>query len=284
MADESVVDPNPVRRRPYRPRTRVGDLANTGEPMGAVADILPVKEPSLGLAGTEPSPDSVTPDLLRADRTIEAVADSLPFIDVDSLEQASVSGPADRPSFDTASARETAEAPTTGTNPAPWRGGERGLGRIRGRGGPRPVHDRVPASRRDGAPIVARSVPPRSPNSVGSPPARPMRGVSPPYGSSLGRMPSPGESSTGFRSIGRSPEDIARLAQEARREARLNRGRMFRAAATGQSEPYRALGRGPTTAPPSGASGNSFDRPGNGGPRPPSRPGGTSNRRPPTGR
>ena len=83
---------------------------------------------------------------------------------------------------------------------------------------------------------------------------------------------------------GLSPEEIARLAQEARREARLNRGRMFRAAAVGQSEPYRALGRGTGAAPTSGVTGNGLGRSGNGPSRPQSRPGVSRTGRPQIGR
>jgi hypothetical protein len=168
--------------------------------------------------------------------------------------------------------------------PVDWRDSNRGPSRRRGRGGSRPASDGAMAPRRASSSVLTRPEAARGPNSTASFGARPMGLGSAPYTTSLGRVPSARDASTGFRSIGRSAEDIARVAQEARRQARLNRGRMFRAAAVGQSEPYRALGRGPSTPSVPSRDGNGRDRSGNGGSRQPTRPSAPRGDRPPAGR
>ena len=273
VSDEPIVEASPARRRPSRPRRRVvgvddvsvpDELAG-GVPQEAVDDPSDVAEPLSARVSETPPPERGIGDNGSAGgpghvATGDSVGPSVGLGDVAISAEASALELVDRREFG------------------------RGPSRRRGRSGPRPAFDGPPPGRRDGPPMSARPTPPRGPNSISAPAPRPMRGVPAPYGSSLGRMPTPGDSSAGFRSIGRSPEDIARLAQEARREARLNRGRMFRAAAVGQSEPYRALGRGPATPPSSGGNGNVSDRFASGGPRPPSPPGAPRSGRPPTGR
>ena len=269
MSDESVVDPATPRRRQYRARRTADSVIGDSVPPNAAvidsADVLDETPPMV--AGVTPEIPHTEPGRLGADEPPSG--DGTPsaggvLVAVDGTPRM--------------------DAPDTTTEPAPWRDGGRGPSRRRGRGGARPTFDGPPPARREGPSMSARPAPPRGPNSISAPAARTMRGASAPYGSSLGRMPAPGDASGGFRSIGRSPEDIARLAQEARREARLNRGRMFRAAAIGQSEPYRALGRATPSSPLTGANGNVSDRLGNGPARPPSRPGAPRGGRPPAGR
>ena len=257
-----------ARPRPTRSRRRVASVEGGSVPVESVEG-APQGRIDLPSEATPPLNAHASSDVLEiqgsAAHPEHVASGDAPSASADSGHSAT---PADAPEPDLGERREYGRGPA-------WR---------RGRGAPRPAFDGPPPGRRDGRPMAPRPAPPRGPNSVSAPATRPVRGVPAPYSSSLGRMPAPGESSAGFRSIGRSPEEIARLAQEARREARLNRGRMFRAAAVGQSEPYRALGRGPSTPPSSGANGNVRDRFGSGGARPPSRPGGPMSGRPPTGR
>lgn len=88
-------------------------------------------------------------------------------------------------------------------------------------------------------PLVARGNAATRTDRSGLPPS-PNR---PPTGSTRQTPPAPGG---GFRSIGRSPEEIARAAEEARRQARADRGRWFQSAAAQatRTEPFRTLGRG----------------------------------------
>ncbi|MSQ44232.1 MAG: hypothetical protein EXR45_08530 [Chloroflexi bacterium] len=84
-----------------------------------------------------------------------------------------------------------------------------------------------------------------------------------------------------FRSLGKSPEELARQAEVARREARAMRGRWFQAAATSnRGGTYRALGRDANSAAsPGREAGNGG---GNAGPNDAPRPGGPVRRaRPP---
>lgn len=84
-----------------------------------------------------------------------------------------------------------------------------------------------------------------------------------------------------FRSLGKSPEELARQAEAARREARATRGRWFQAAASSNSGgTYRALGRDAnSTGSPGRGAGNGGR---NAGPNDLPRPGGPVKRpRPP---
>ena len=273
VSDEPIVEASPARRRPSRPRRRVASVDEASIPVESVGGALhdaderttETAEPLDARASETPPPEPVTGgDGSAAELGRVEAGDLAGFL----VGSGDIGTPAEASALDLGDRHEFG----------------RGAPRRRGRSGPRPAFDGPPPGRRDGPPMSARPAPPRGPNSISAPAPRPTRGVSAPYGSSLGRMPTPGDTSAGFRSIGRSPEDIARLAQEARREARLNRGRMFRAAAVGQSEPYRALGRGPSPPPSSGGNGNVGDRFAPGGSRPPSRPGAPRSGRPPTGR
>jgi hypothetical protein len=271
VPDELIVEPAAPRRRSYRPRRPVYDEPSVdGEAVtggNSTSDGL-----KLPASSSAPTTDGGVEeaDGLAVIRTLTAgdpaEVGSVPT----ELDGAHTPPALDRPR----------DADSAVQVQAPWRDGGRGASRRRGRGGPVPAFDGRSPVRRDGQPMGVVPAPPRGPNSVSAVPARPMRGVPTPYASSLGRMSTPGDASSGFRSIGRSPEDVARLAQEARREARLNRGRMFRAAAVGQAEPYRALGRGTSTPPTSGVTGNGLGRSGNGPSRPQSRPGASRTGRP----
>lgn len=258
------------RRRTYRPRKPLGDGGRTPASVSEYQSDAPVTDPD------PPAPATEGGGVEGRDGTgLIAPGSEVSDGGVSPLEQSPSSSDAESAS----PARPFARVETNG-----WRDGGRGQPRGRGRSTSRPAFDGSVPPRRDGPPPSPRAGTVRGSNSMPTSGGRPMRGAPATYTSSLGRMPSAGDGSTGFRSIGRSPEEIARLAQEARREARLTRGRMFRAAAIGQTEPYRALGRGPSTPPWSGSNGNVGDRFGGGRGRPQSRPDAPRGGRPPVGR
>ena len=275
MPDETIVESAVPRRRSFRPR-RPASGANAVESGGATDG--------------NPTPDGLgLPLSARASATDGGVEEIDRLASDPGLTAGDPDGLAAVPTVDDGLGtppplERPRDAGSAVQGQAPWRDGGRGVSRRRGRGGPAPALDGRPPLQRGGQAMGPRPAPARGPNSVSAVPARPTRVPPAPYASSLGRMPTPGDASSGFRSIGRSPEEIARLAQEARREARLNRGRMFRAAAVGQSEPYRALGRGTGAAPTSGVTGNGLGRSGNGPSRPQSRPGVSRTGRPQIGR
>lgn len=124
-----------------------------------------------------------------------------------------------------------------GGAPRPGFQGPRPLGRV-GDQGP----NREPAGRAVTRPGQGQGPRPASSSMLGGPGrlggARPaVRGPSATGGMASG-------ANNNFRSLGKSPEELARQAEVARREARATRGRWFQAAASSvRGGTYRALGR-----------------------------------------
>lgn len=259
--EPDVTVPAPARRRAPQSRRREAGKAEAREQGVAGAS----GDGGVLASSTLPNvPDMAVPEPGGAELSVPTPSEAMATL-VEGIPHtgASARNPRAFGPFASAPASARADDMTAGT------GGARPPVRRQGRGGRWPVDgpERVPTSRRPGQ-APGRPMTERDPNAAGSL-RRPMPVPGAPVGTSLGRTMPPGGSGAGFRAIGRSPEDIARLAQEARREARLNRGKLFRAAAIGQSEPYRALGRGPTPAPgsPFGSRlGGAGHPPGRGGP------------------